>query len=294
MRKLSETIRRVGLVAHPDKAGVLRVLRRAARTLAERGIALTADEVTAGLLGGMVEPQPNLAALAAGSDLLLVLGGDGTMLRAARSAAAGGAPILGVNLGSLGFLTTCSVRDLDATLDLVLGGRCWVEHRSLIQLRRRGGAKPSLQVALNDFVISRGATPRLIEIAVRVDGEELTRYRGDGLVVSSPTGSTAYSLAAGGAVVSPNADVFALTPICPHTLSNRSVIVSLRATIEVELLTERVATYVSADGQLGTPIETGEILVIRRSRHAAGLVRLPGASFFKTLGQKLRWGGSSV
>lgn len=272
----------------------MRVLRRAIRSLSARGIFLAADEATAGLTDGTVETQPRIEELAASSDLLVAFGGDGTMLRVARSAAASRVPILGVNLGSLGFLTPCSVRDLEATLELVLGGHCWVDYRSLIQLRRRAGRAGAAQVALNDFVISRGATPRLIEIAVRVDGEELTRYRGDGLVVSSPTGSTAYSLAAGGAVVSPNADVFALTPICPHTLSNRSVIVSLRATIEVQLLTERVATYVSADGQMGTPLEVGETLMIRRSRHAAGLVRLPGTSFFNTLGQKLRWGGSSV
>jgi NAD+ kinase len=135
--------------------------------------------------------------------------------------------------------------------------------------------------------------PRLIELEVQVDGEVLTCYRGDGLIVSSPTGSTAYSLAAGGAVVSPLAEVFALTPICPHTLSNRSVIVSLRSTVQVRLLSERVDTFLAADGQTRAELQAGDCLRLRRSRHVARLVRLPGTSFFGTLRQKLNWSGSS-
>jgi NAD+ kinase len=149
-------------------------------------------------------------------------------------------------------------------------------------------------VALNDFVISRGTVPRMIELEVRVNGELLTSYRGDGLIVSSPTGSTAYSLAAGGAVVSPQAEVFALTPICAHTLSSRSVIVSLRSTIEVRLLSQRVETFLAADGQTPMAVNAGEVIRFRRSQHPARFVRLPGTSFFDTLRTKLNWSGSAL
>jgi NAD+ kinase len=169
-----------------------------------------------------------------------------------------------------------------------------VESRSLIEARRRGAPARAVELALNDFVISRGAVPRLIELEVRVDGELLTSYRGDGLIISSPTGSTAYSLAAGGAVVSPQAEVFALTPICPHTLSNRSVIVSLAATVEVNVRSQRVETYLAADGQPRFQLKAGDRMGFQRSRHTAPLVRLPGTSFFDTLRQKMNWSGSPV
>jgi NAD+ kinase len=148
--------------------------------------------------------------------------------------------------------------------------------------------------ALNDFVVSRGAGSRLIEIEVTVDGEELTRYRCDGLIVSSPTGSTAYSLAAGGAIVSPSAEVFTITPICPHTLSNRSVVVSLHSAIGIRALSGKMEALLSADGEVVAPLAAGETVVIRRSEQAVRLVHLPGDSFFRTLRQKLNWNGSSV
>ena len=173
-------------------------------------------------------------------------------------------------------------------------GQCHVESRPLIEATGRGRHGRIHELALNDFVVSHGMVPRLIELEVKVDREVLTSYRGDGLIVSSPTGSTAYSLAAGGAVVSPQADVFALTPICPHTLSNRSVIVSLSSTVEVRLLSERVDTFLAADGQTRAELRVGDWLKVRRSRSTTHLVRLPESSFFGTLRQKLNWSGSSV
>jgi NAD+ kinase len=294
LKNLTNQIERVGLVANRDKPDVAAATRAAGRLLRRRGIAVLADADTAALAGLRDATCATVAALAHECDLLLALGGDGTMLRVARATAGTRTPILGVNLGTLGFLTTCQARELKSTLDRVFAGECLVDCRSLIQARLAGPDGEQRELALNDFVISRGATPRLIELAVKVDGAPLTRYRGDGLIVSSPTGSTAYSLAAGGAVVSPQADVFALTPICPHTLSNRSVIVNLRATIEVRLLTEGVETFLSADGQPGVPVAAGARLLIRRSRHHACLVRLPGASFFQTLSQKMNWSGTAV
>lgn len=284
----------MGVVANPEKADAAGALADVVAALRARSLTVQVDAATAELQALDVEQTASVDELAAKTDLIVALGGDGTMLRVARNAATSQTPILGVNLGTLGFLTTCGAAEFESTLDLALAGGCLVEARSLIEAQRAPGANEGAELALNDFVISRGPTPRLIELAVRVDGEELTRYRGDGLIISSPTGSTAYSLAAGGAVVSPQAEVFALTPICPHTLSNRSVIISLRSFVEVTLLTEEVSTFLSADGQEGTEIGVGEVLTVRRSRHAACLLRRPDASFFQTLRQKMNWSGSPV
>ena len=284
----------MGLVANPDKPAAPALVRKALGLLEARGCQVLTDAATA---ASAKLPRPVCATdaeLAACTDLLLVLGGDGTMLRVARETAGRNTPILGVNLGALGFLTAASARGLARTLDQVWAGECVVESRSLIQATGQFAEGRMAELALNDFVITRGAVPRLIELEVRVNGDVLTSYRGDGLIVSSPTGSTAYSLAAGGAVVSPQAEVFALTPICPHTLSNRSVIVRLDARIEVRLLSQRVETSLAADGLVRTRMAAGETVVIRRSRHSTHLVRLPGSSFFDTLRQKLNWSGSSV
>jgi len=281
-------------VANPDKPAGRRIARRAVALIAASGREVLTDARTADFAGTSGVAFESVTALARHTDLLVVLGGDGTMLGVARQAAGSGTPILGINLGRLGFLTASSAAELPRTLEAVWSGQCRVESRSLIQATGRGRQGPVCELALNDFVISHGMVPRLIEIEVKVNGEVLTSYRGDGLIVSSPTGSTAYSLAAGGAVVSPQADVFALTPICPHTLSNRSVIVSLDATVEVRLLSERVETFLAADGQTRAELEAGDSLELRRSRKAALLVRLPGRSFFETLRQKLSWSGSSV
>lgn len=289
----AEQIRRVGLVVNPEKKGAVEVLRRAVRLIRKAGREVLAESATARLSSARLTVCADTRELAARCDLLLVFGGDGTMLQAARDAATTGTPLLGVNLGRLGFLTTCPARQLAQTLRRLWAGECLVGSRPLIEVQGPSKGGWLREVALNDFVISHGLVPRLIELEVRIDEELLTSYRGDGLIVSSPTGSTAYSLAAGGAVVSPGADVFALTPICPHTLSSRSVILSLKARVEVRLLSERVDTYLAADGHTRGELCPGDVLTFRRSRHVARLVWLPGSSFFATLRRKLNWSGSS-
>ncbi|MBI5775413.1 MAG: NAD(+)/NADH kinase [Verrucomicrobia bacterium] len=286
---MAEHIRRVGLIANPDKAACREVVRQAARLVARSGRAVLADATTARFAGLKTTVCPDAPALARQVDLLLVFGGDGTMLRAARDASASATPLLGVNLGGLGFLTGIPATELSRGLRALWTGRFTVESRPLIEVSGRTPAR-----AVNDFVISRGVGSRLIELEVTVDGQELTRYRCDGLIVSSPTGSTAYSLAAGGAIVSPNAEVFTLTPICPHTLSNRSVIVSLDAVISIRALSARLETILSADGELLGPLHAGETIEIRRSRRTMRLLHLNGGSFFKTLRQKLNWSGTNV
>ena len=294
MKKLDKHIQCVGIIANPDKPSSRAVLAKAVRLIEKSGRKVCCDVSTAALAGFEVKRFQDVKSVARACQLLLALGGDGTVLRVARETAGTPVPLLGVNLGTLGFLTASPAQDLEETLDAVWSGQCLVEARTLIQAEYECDGKCTRELALNDFVISHGAVPRLIELEVWVDNELLTRYRGDGLIVSSPTGSTAYSLAAGGAVVSPNADVFALTPICAHTLSSRSVILSLSSTVTVRSLTERVEASLAGDGRALARLQAGDVVRFRRSRHAAHLVRLPEASFFDTLRRKLNWSGSSV
>ena len=276
MKKLADTITRVGLVANPEKESSQDLVRAAVALIEKSGRTAVLDDDT--------------AKLANSADLLMVFGGDGTMLGVAREIAGSNTPIVGINTGSLGFLTDVQAHQLSQALDEIWAGKTRLETRPLIE-----AIGPSFtKLALNDFVITRGPLPRLIELDVAVDGEAFTRYRCDGLIVCSPTGSTAYSLAAGGAIISPNAEVFAITPICPHTLSNRSVIIGLNSTIMVKPLSERVETILSADGQPPTTLASGDEITIRRSRHSIRLLHLAGSSFFDTLRRKLGWRGASV
>ena len=198
---------------------------------------------------------------------------------------------MGINIGRLGFLTATSARNLAPALKQVWDGGFALESRALIEARGRAGGKEFCYRALNDFFISRGNAPRLVDLQVRVDGEPLTRYRGDGLIVSSPTGSTAYSLAAGGAIIAPTAEAFALTPICPHALSNRSLILSFDSIIQIKVVSPRPAPMLNGDGQILNELAEGDVVTVRRSRHCVRLVHLDGSTFFDTLRAKLYWRG---
>lgn len=281
-------------MANTDKPSCPRLARQAVRLIQSQNRLVLADARTAELAGLQVETCPDTAALARQVDVIIIFGGDGTMLRVARDIAGARTPILGINTGALGFLTAVQAQQLPLALEQIWAGETELEFRPLMEARGLAQGKPYRKLALNDFVVTRGALPRLIELDVTVDGQTLTRYRADGLIVCSPTGSTAYSLAAGGAVVSPSAEVFTITPICAHTLSNRSVIVSLRSTIEVRVGSPRVETVLTADGQPPLRLASGEVVTIRRSRHSVALVHLAGGSFFDTLRRKLNWSGTNV
>jgi len=247
------------------------------------------------VFAGLTCPSlPTVKAVAKVCDVLLVFGGDGTILRIAREAAGCPAPLLGINIGSLGFLTAASASQLSRIFPTVCQGAYTVERRCLIQAALNPPSPHAGQLALNDFVISRAAAMRLVELNVEVDGEVLTRYRCDGLIISSPTGSTAYSLAAGGPLVAPDAEVFTLTPICPHTLSNRPLILNLKSTIRIRVASSRVQVELASDGQVQTELVAGDTVEIRRSPHHLRLARPADTSFFKTLRHKLRWSGSSL
>ena len=294
MRKTAEKVKRVGLFANPDKIAARQLIRRAARMIERQGRAVMADGATARLADLQVSSFPDVPSLARAVDLLLVFGGDGTMLSAARSVAGLPTPILGVNIGSLGFLTAVPNARIADELPKIWNGDFTIEERSMIEATGEIARDQLFQVALNDFVVSRGATSRLIDLEVKVNGETLTNYRCDGLIVCSPTGSTAYSLAAGGAIVSPTAPVLTLTPICPHTLSNRSVIVSIDSVVEVKVLSQKLEIFLTADGQVQLPLFAGNRIQVRRSAKTVRLVRLPASSFFQSLRQKLNWSGSHV
>lgn len=297
MRKQVEqrgAIRKVGLTANTEKAAGNTLAAQAARLIARACRKVLADAATAECGGFDAETRRDVAGVARDSDLLIVCGGDGTMLRVARDTAGCKTPILGINAGALGFLTDISAENLASALDRVWAGDFNIDSRALLSVTGIAKGQAIRQEALNDIVISRGPVSRLIELDVTVDGELLTRYRCDGLIVSTPTGSTAYSLAAGGAIVKPDADVITLTPICPHTLSNRSVIVSLRAVVQVRVASARLETMLSADGQVQHHLGPGDEVFIRRSRRVVNLVRLSDQSFFDTLRRKLRWSGTNV
>lgn len=294
MKKLAHKIERVGLIANPDKAVCRSVLETAARLVVDGGRLVLADEPSARMANLKTGVVSDAAALAREADLLLVFGGDGTMLRVAREVAGVDTPILGINIGGLGFLTAVPSSELQAAMRMVWAGEFELESRHLICATGKAQGVDIDQVALNDFVIGRIAASRMIELEVRVDGNVLTCYRCDGLIVSSPTGSTAYSLSAGGAVVCPNAEVLTITPICPHTLSNRSVVVSLNSRVQVQAISHKLEMTLTADGQVQTSLCAGDEITIGRSPRAVHLMHLAGSSFFATLRQKLNWSGSSL
>ena len=278
MKKNADQIKRIGLIGNHDKATCANIVRQAARLIRRAGRQPVAGE--------------DAAKLARETDLIMVFGGDGTMLRAARETAGLGTPLLGVNIGGLGFLTAVSSDLLAAALKHVWQGELKYETRALLEVSGEFQGQTIRANALNDVVVSRGAVSRLIALDVSVDGEIITRYRGDGLIVSSPTGSTAYSLAAGGAIVLPTAEVMTLTPICPHALSNRSIIMPLSSTICIKAANPSPATILSADGQVVANLDAGDVVTIRRSRRAVHLARLADSSFLEAMRRKLHWRGT--
>lgn len=295
MKTSGDNIKRIGLIGNSEKVSGGEAIRRAARLVAAAGRQIVSDAATAGL--AHLEAAvvcPDAAAVTRQVDLLVVFGGDGTMLRVAREIAGSRTPMLGVNIGGLGFLTAVPSSNLAQALKCIWNGKFKFESRSLIQASGCCKGRWTDRMALNDIVIGRAIASRLIELEVSVNGDLLTRYRCDGLIISSPTGSTAYSLAAGGAVVFPTAEVFAITPICPHTLSNRSLILPLTATIEVRVMSPKPATMLSADGEVVSELTVGDRITIRRGRRTVRLMHLAGSSFCETLRCKLHWRGANL
>jgi NAD+ kinase len=238
------------------------------------------------------EPEPHVPPLAPGVDIIVVLGGDGTLLSVARHYGQQGIPILGVNVGGLGFLTEISLDELYSCMeDHVLAQQYEVEKRMMLTATLfRAGAAIWREHVLNDAVINKGALARIAELPTWIDGEYLTTYRADGLIVSTPTGSTAYTMSAGGPIVYPTLRHIILIPICPFTLSNRPIILPQGVTVTVTLDEKVQDVYLTVDGQVGQALQAGDRVEIRSAAHHLKLVRSPHRSFFEILRTKLGWG----
>ena len=282
-------MKRVGIIAKPHKPEARTVLQDLLPWLEARGVEPILDIDTAGLAGRPGgQPKADVPGLA---DLLLVLGGDGTLLSVARLVGARDVPILGVNLGGLGFLTEVTLEELYQALDMVLQGTYEVTQRILLSATvHRQGERIAEYVALNDAVINKGALARMIELETHIDGQYVTTFRADGLILSTPTGSTAYSLAAGGPIVYPTLRALVMTPICPHTLNFRPLVISDAATVEIVQGSANENAYLTLDGQVGFTLRHRDVIKVVRSEHTITLLKAPGKNYFQILRAKLKWG----
>jgi NAD+ kinase len=281
-------IRSVGLCLRPDSSAAGEVARRIDKWLAERGVRVLLDAEAGRWLHREGFARGYVAAHA---DLLVVLGGDGTLLSVAQEAGTRPVPILGVNLGTLGFLAEVAPDDLQAALETVFAGEHRIVPRMRFEVQAEREGEPLLEaMALNDAVITRGELSRMLDIETWTDGVPMATYRGDGLIVATPTGSTAYSLSAGGPILLPGLDAFVITPICPHTLTQRPVVLPRGARVEMHVFPRQGEAQLNVDGRASCPLRRGDRVAVRASEHPAHFVVSPQRSRFDVLRAKLRWG----
>ncbi len=282
-------IRRIGLVVNPNRPAAVALGHKLLRLFARRGIrAAVGTNAAAAFPRVAALSKPELVQQ---SDMIISLGGDGTLLSVARAASAGRVPVLGINMGRLGFLTDTAADQALPAINAVLQGRYQIEARMMLRADvMRGGRRVASHHVLNDVVINKSAPARIIDLETFVDGKYLCTYKGDGLIVASPTGSTAYSLSAGGPIVHPSVGVIVLSPICPHTLTNRPMVIDQRARVDVVLRSAREDVSVTLDGREGAPLANEDVVRVRRSSHRLSLVRASGHTYYDLLRSKLRWG----
>lgn len=280
----------IGIISRPRRSNLVVVVPPLLKWLEARRIQALIDEETAQCLPDGSKGLPRQR-VADASQLLLVLGGDGTMLAAARLAAPRGIPILPINMGSLGFLTSFTLEELHPALDDTLEGRFSLSERVMISAELdRAGKVIDTQRVLNDVVINKGALARMIELELHIDGAFVCRYRSDGLIIASPTGSTAYSLSAGGPIVHPAVESFVVTPICPHTLSDRPLVVPDSSSIVMKLSGDTESVFLTLDGQRGIPLQPTDMVRISRAKEPLMLIYPSKKSYFEILRSKLKWG----
>lgn len=283
-------MKRLGIVAKTDREEARTVLPQLLDWCAARGIQPVLEKETAGLCPEVTVPMAGRPELPGRVDLLLVLGGDGTLLGMARLVGDLGVPILGVNLGGLGFLTALTVEELFPALEAYLKGELVIEDRMMLEAAvSRQGERLAEYAALNDVVITKSAMSRIIRLEVAVEGQFATGYRADGLILSTPTGSTAYCLSAGGPIVYPTMDAVVLTPICSHTLTNRPIVLPATQRIQVTLITDQ-DVMLTLDGQVGFALKALDTVEVRRASARTRLLRFPQKHFFSVLRAKLKWG----
>lgn len=280
--------RAVGICVKPDQPQLAGRVQEVARWLEGRGIEVRIQDSARWDHGLDALPASDLAAKV---DLVVVLGGDGTLLAAARAIGDRNVPILGVNLGTMGFLAETASDELPSALEDVLADRYVLEPRMRLEVEVEGKAGNARYLALNDAVIGKSALSRMIDLDTRADGARVTTYHADGLIVATPTGSSAYSLSAGGPLLLPNLEAFVLTPICPHTLTQRPLVLPERSQIEIHVQDTRGGeVLLTVDGQVGQELAEGDRIRVERAAHPVQLLVPPGRNRFEVMRAKLRWG----
>ena len=280
----------IGIMANSGKPAALEVAASADSHLRARGVAVRLQHRVAEALGFSERGLPDTDV--AGADAVLVLGGDGTILATARLCAALGTPMLPVHVGRFGFMTAVAPENLAPALDALLEGNYTQEERMMLRCEaRRGGVLQDTGIALNEVVVANGPLSRVLHLRTSIDGRFVTTYAADGIIVATPTGSTAYSLSAGGPLVHPTLQTLLLTPICAHTLTSRALLVPPEAEITVVVEQDpHDMVRVTIDGQLGFPLQAGDAIHVRRAPHQARFLAVGGAGFYEKLQTKLHWG----
>jgi len=292
---LLHPVRRVGVVAKTNLTEAIPHLRDIAGWLESQGVEVVFESATAALLAAAPSRVLDREGLATDVDMVLVLGGDGTLIGMADRIGAAGSrvPILGVNFGSLGFLTEVTLPELRPSLEAAIGGRARLERRMMLRgTTTRGGQEHATHFVLNDAVITKAALSRMIDLSVQVDDEIMMRVKADGLIVATPTGSTAYNLAAGGPIVLPSVEAVIVTPIAPHTLTNRPVVIPATSVVRVRpSIGAGEDVFVTFDGQQGFQLEPGDEISVRKADEPLRLVKPSTRGYFEVLRTKLKWGG---
>jgi len=283
-------VQSVGIISRPRRTDVAKVAPGLLTWLEKRGLRVLCDAETAECIPSSckVKAREEIPAL---SDLLIVLGGDGTLLAAARLLGECNVPILPVNLGGLGFLTSVTLDDLYPVLEQAISGEARYSERVMLESRVMRQGKPfHCARALNDAVLNKAALARIIDLQLRVNGEFVSGFKADGLIVSTPTGSTAYSLAAGGPIIYPIVSAFVITPICPHTLTNRPLVIPDSAKIEIGFAAGEAPIYLTLDGQVGVELHASDVVALNAAAQRLRLVRPKEKTYFSVLRDKLKWG----
>ncbi len=282
-------MKRIGVVAKRKDKRALSMVAELINWAKEKGFEVIVEERSADLIS--YDKKASKSDLGV-CDLIVIFGGDGTLLSVARETCRSGVPILGVNLGGLGFLTEIAYDELYDSLEVFFSGKAFVQKRMMLEANIFRGGERFFYVALNDVVIERGARGRIVELETKIGGEYLTTYRADGLIVSTPTGSTAYSLSAGGPIVYPGIDVITITPICPHMLTNRPLIIpdTMFVEVKVQKFGRDDEVVLICDGQVGGSIVPGDHILIKKSSYHTYIVRSPKRSYYEILRTKLKWG----
>lgn len=283
------TMKAVAILSKPSKPELSEIIPPLTVWLTARGYEVIFDQQTAAYVEGSRGVERSQVA-SRHPEFAIVLGGDGTLLSAARALAPADIPILAVNLGSLGFLTEVPLEDMYSTLEKVLACTCPFDERTMLacDLTRNGQVLHSY-TALNDIVVNKSAIARLVGFDLSIDKRQAFGYKADGVIVATPTGSTAYSLAAGGPVLMPTVNAFQITPVCPHSLTHRPLVVPESAIISIVVRSHGEAAFLTIDGQVGQPLKDGDEVVCRKASHAVRLLQMR-QSFFHVLRDKLRWG----